>query len=110
MTSDISWIRRCAVKYGGGYLLEDEWQKAADNTEEKAEREAENKTPFVRLHIAVESTIWSPAKPDRLEKRGLRFFPGLILHTADAAGADNIEPIASMTAAVEMSFIGCFPS
>ena len=107
---EISWIRRRAVKYGGGYLLEDERQKTADNAEEKTEREAENKTPLVRLHVTVESTIWSPAKPDRLEKRGLRFFLGLILHTADAAGADNIEPIASITAAVEMSFIGRFPS
>src|SRR5438477_2591972 len=98
------------MKYGGGHLLEDERQKTADNAEEKAEHEAQNKTPFVRLHIAVEATIWSPAKPDRLEKRGLRFFLGLILHTADAAGADNIEPIASITAAVEMSFIGRFPS
>ena len=98
------------MKYGGGHLLENERQKTADNAEEKTERQAENKTPFVRLHITVEPTIWSPAKPDRLEKRGLRFFLGLILHTADAAGADNIEPIASITAAVEMSFIGRFPS
>src|SRR5438270_1934546 len=107
---EISWIRCCAVKYGGGYLLQNERQKTADNAEEKTESEAENKAPFVRLHIAVESTIWSPAQPDRLEKRGLRFFLGLILHTADAAGADNIEPIASITAAVEMSFIGRFSS
>src|SRR5438105_1384397 len=107
---EISWIRRRAMKYGGGHLLEDERQKTADDAEEKTEGEAENKTPLVRPDIAVESTIWSPAKPDRLEKRELRFLLGLILHTADAAGADNTEPIASITAAVEISFIGRFRS
>src|SRR5437763_5878202 len=107
---EISRLRGRSMKYGGGHLLEDKWQKAADNSEKKTERETENKTPFVRFHIAVEPTIWSPAKPNRFEKRGLRFFLGLVVHTADAAGADNIEPIASITAAVEMSFIARFAS
>ena len=35
---------------------------------------------------------------------------GFILHTADAAGADTIERIALITAAVEICFIGLFAS
>ena len=61
------------------------------------------------VDVTVEPFVWFPRDLEwSREMRALLL--GFILHTADAAGADTIKRIASITAAVEICFIGLFAS
>ena len=102
-------IWRRSVKNRTGHLSHDQRKDAVGGAKEKTEKEPEKEAPFVRQDVAIKAPVRFPGGADDFAKRSL-FLLGFILHTADAAGADSIERIASITAAVEIWFIGLLGS
>src|SRR3954469_4201776 len=101
--------RRCPVKNRTGDCSHRPWQAASGCAEEETEKQPEKEAPFVGQDVTIKTPIRFPGDPNGFAKREL-FGLGFILHTADAAGADSIERIASITVAVEIWFIGLFDS
>src|SRR4026209_109025 len=104
----IGRLRGSTVKDRAGYLLQNQRQATLGHAKKKSESEAEDEPPFVRADVSVEPFVWLPRDSNRLPKWDLLL--GFILHTADAAGADTIKRIASITAAVDICFISLFAS
>ena len=102
-------VWRGPVKNRTGHLSHHQGKDAVGGAKEKAEKESQKESPFVRQYVAIKTPVRFPGDPNGFAKRKL-FLLGFVLHTADAAGTDSIERIASITAAVEIWFIGLLGS
>src|ERR1700716_3300624 len=95
------------VKDKAGDLINRDWEKRSDQTVGDAECEAEGETPFVRAGVAVEPSVRFPCRPHGFPEREFYFGAFCLAHNGgDVAGADNSVSIASITASVEIWFIG----
>src|SRR3954469_9513390 len=99
--------RSAAVKYRASYFGDDKRHCAiGDDAETEAQGEAGYEAPAIGFHISVKPFVWTPASPDGLPKRGFLGCGLRFTHRARAAGADSRLSIASITAFVEIWFIG----
>ena len=104
MMNEIAGVGCGAVENGAGHLLQNQRQATLGRAKKETESEAEDEPPFIGPDVTVEPFVWLPRNSNRLPKWDLLL--GFILHTADAAGADTIKRIASITAVVEICLIG----
>src|SRR5437588_11680098 len=82
-------------------------KKRSDQGICRSERQPERKTPFVGTGIAIETHVRFPCLPASFREREFYFGAFCLAHNrGDVAGADNSVSIASITASVEIWFIG----
>src|SRR2546428_10691445 len=102
-----SRIGRGAMKNETRDLENDYREKRSDYGVGSPERQSDRKTPFVGTRVAVETHVRFPCPPDSFPEREFYFGAfGLAHNGGDVAGADNSVSIASITASVEIWFIG----
>ena len=107
MRDHCSWIWRGAVENEIRNLEYGQRQQRVHQTVGDAEGEPDRKAPFVGTGIAVETHVRFPCPPDSFPEREFYFGAFCLAHNrGDVAGADNSVSIASITASVEIWFIG----
>src|SRR5260370_33828691 len=102
-----SRIWRSAVKNKIRNLEHRQRQHRVHQTESNAECEPKSEAPFIWTGVAIESPVRFPCRPHGFPEREFYFGAFCLAHErGDVAGADNSVSIASITACVEIWFIG----
>src|SRR6266852_6441002 len=100
-------IGRGAVENEARDLKNRDWEKRGHQTVGDAECETNSEAPFIWTGVAVEPPVRFPCRPDGFPEREFYFGAFCLAHNGgDVAGADNSVSIASITACVEIWFIG----
>src|SRR5260370_40285473 len=102
-----SRIWRSAVKNKMRNLEHRQRQHRVHQTKSNADCEPKSEAPFIWTGVAIESPVRFPCRPHGFPEREFYFGAFCIAHNrGDVAGADNSVSIASITASVEIWFIG----
>src|SRR4030095_155924 len=100
-----SWVWRGTVENEAGNAIDRDWEKRSDNGVSHAKRKPEREAPFIWPGITIETPVRSPCAAHGFPER--EFFAFCLAHCrGEVAGADNSVSIASITACVEIWFIG----
>ena len=95
------------VKNDASDAREDQRHEGLNAAGEEAEGQSENEPPLIRRGVGKQATVRTPSNTEGRPKRLLGFDNGRgLTHVTAAAGADSRVCIASITACVEISFIG----